>query len=264
MRDPWFPVILIAIVLMTVWLGIVGPLPDGFSAWLQKWQTLAAALVASAAAYIAFRNTSRTLNHSEKLEKNRRNRKHAAVRAVLPLALAQVTGCAERSAHALNALMLKCVGESLPAKSAPDDIVEPLPPDTLKTLAELIEYSDTVDVGIIEATVARIQIHDSRMRSLFQDNHDLSGSRIVLRTEIEGRIIDAASIYAGAAAAFDYARRRQGLLPGVLSWDAVRAALRNMRLWDDEYPRLYEALSSRAALSEGPFEASNSNVSLGH
>jgi hypothetical protein len=105
MRDPWFPIILILIVLLAVWLGIAGPLPEGFPAWLQKWQTLAAALVASIAAYIAFRNTSRTLNHAEKLESNRRNRKHAAVRAVLPLALAQVTGYAERSARALNELM---------------------------------------------------------------------------------------------------------------------------------------------------------------
>jgi hypothetical protein len=137
---------------------------------------------------------------------------------------------------------------------APSRIVESLPSDTLKTLAEFIEYSDAIDVGLIEATVAWIQIHDSRMRSLVQDNHDPSGSHLVLRIEIENRIIDAASIYAGAAAAYDYARRRQALLPNAVSWGAVRAALRNMRFWDEEYPRLYEALARRAALSEGPFE----------
>jgi len=92
------------------------------------------------------------------------------------------------------------------------------------------------------------------MRSLVQDNHDPSESHIMVRTEIESRIIDAASIYAGAAAAFDYARRRQALLPRSLSWDAVRAALRNMRFWDEEHPRLYEALARRMTLSDGPFE----------
>jgi hypothetical protein len=173
---------------------------------------------------------------------------------VLPLALAQVTGYAERSAHALNELVGKCVDEALPAEAVPANIVEPLPSDTLKTLAEFIEYSDAVDVGVIEATVAWIQIHDSRMRSMVQDNHDPSESHIIVRMEIEGRIIDAASIYAGAAAAFDYARRRQALLPEELSWDAVGAALRNMRFWDEEHPRLYEALARRATLSNGPFD----------
>jgi len=254
MRDPWFPIALILIVFIAVWLGIFGPLPEGFPAWLQKWQTLTAAFVASGAAYVAFRNTSRTLIHAERLESNRRSRKHAAVRAVLPLALAQVTGYAERSAHALNDLVQKCVGESLPARTAPTDIVEPLPSDTLKTLAEFIEYSDAIDVGVIEVTVAWIQIHDSRMRSLVQDNHDPSESHIMVRTEIESRIIDAASIYAGVAAAFDYARRRQALLPRSLSWDAVKAALRNMRFWDEEHPRLYKALARLATLSDGPFE----------
>ena len=29
-----------------VWLGIVGPMPDGLATWLQRWQTLVAASVA--------------------------------------------------------------------------------------------------------------------------------------------------------------------------------------------------------------------------
>jgi hypothetical protein len=225
-----------------------------FSKWLFRWQTLVAALVASVAAYIAFQNTTRTLKHSERLENNRRNRKHAAVRAVLPLALAQVTAYGERSARDLNELVNKCNGESLPSKTAPASIAEPLPSETLETLSEFIEYSDSVNVEIIEATVAWIQIHDSRIRGLFYDNHDPSGDHVVVRTEIEGRIIDAASIYAGASAVFDYARRRQSQLPRTLSWDAVRRALRNMRFWDGDHPRLYAILEKREIKTVGPFE----------
>ena len=94
MRDPWFPIACMLIVIFTTWLGIAGPLPDGTVGWLQKWQTVLAALlasvVASIAAYIAFQNTTRTLRHTEQLKRKERSRKHAAVRAVLPLALAQV------------------------------------------------------------------------------------------------------------------------------------------------------------------------------
>jgi hypothetical protein len=92
-RDPWFPVALIGILVLTAWLGILGPMPDGVSAWLKEWQTLLSAVIAVGAAYVAFQNTTRALRHSEKLETNRRSRKHAAVRAVLPLALAHDPLC---------------------------------------------------------------------------------------------------------------------------------------------------------------------------
>ncbi len=257
MRDPWFPIALLIIVLLVVWLGIIGPMPGGFSSWLQSWQTLAAALVASIAAFIAFRNTSLTLKQSEKLESHRRNRKHAAIRAVLPLALAQVTNYAARSVHALNNLVNLCVDESLPVEIAPKELAEPLPSETLKSLAEFIEYSDSIDVSILESTVAAIQIHDSRMRSLVQDNQDPSSGRVILKIEIENYIIDAASIYAGAASAFDYARRRQPHLPTTLPWDSVRGALRNMRFWDEHFTALYEALDRLEMTSSGPFEKLN-------
>jgi hypothetical protein len=240
------------IVLIAVALGIVGP--DGISGWLRGWQTLAAALVASIAAYIAFQNTSRSLAHAEQLEKNRRGRKHAALRATLPLALAQVSNYAEQSALALSILIGKCTGETLPLKTAPKDLARSLPSDTLKSLADFIEYSDAIDVSVLEATVAWIQIHDSRVRGLAENNWDDASTRIVLRSEIEGSIVDAASIYAGVAAAFEYARRRADVLPRHLSWDDVRSALRNIRYWEDENPRLYDAIKRREALSDGPFE----------
>jgi hypothetical protein len=110
-----------------------------------------------------------------------------------------------------------------------------------------------VDVSVIEATVAWIQIHDSRLRSLVLRNYDSSGSTGIVRAEIEARIIDAAAIYAGAASFFNYARRREAEPPRTLSWDAVGAALRNMQFWDDEHPRLYAILRRHENASTGPF-----------
>jgi len=258
MRDPWIPIALLLITLLTIWLGIVGPMPEGFAAWLQHWQTLAAAFVASCAAYIAFRNTSRTLSHAEKLERNRRDKKHAALRAVLPLALAQINAYSEQSAKSLCKLAEGCIGEALPFASAPQDLAKPLPTETLKTLADFIEYSDALDVGVIESMVATIQIHDSRIRGMVADNHE-SPDHLILKIEIEGRVIDAACIYAGADSAFDYARRRESFLPDSVSWEAVRSALRNMRLWDEQYPELYQAIARRELHSAGPFNSPSIN-----
>ncbi len=215
-------------------------MPNDFAAWLQKWQTLVGALVATVAASIAFYNTTRSIRHTEKLETRRRKRKHAALRAVLPLALAQVIDYAARSARALNDLVHQCSGGALAPMTAPADFVQSLPSEILESLADFIEYSD-MDVRIVEDTVAWIQIHDSRLRSLVERNRDPSGLHIVLQSEIKRNVIDAASIYAGAAAVFDYARRRQEQLPSTVLWEAVRNVLiGNMQLWDSEY----EALSA--------------------
>lgn len=259
-RNLWFPIALILIVLIAIGLGIVGLIPDSFLAWLQKWQTLSAAGVASVAAYIAFQNTTRSLRHAERLENNRRNRKHSAVRAILPLALSQILAYAERSARALIELVAKCEDQILPTKTASENLVEPLPSETLKALADFIEYSDKANVRVLEATIACIQIHDSRLRGLAEDNRDPSETHIVLRTEIENRIIDAASIYAGAACIFDYARRRSEDLPTTVTWDSVARALRNMRFWDEEHPQLYAKLAQRERISSGPFEDPNART----
>lgn len=254
MRDPWFPAILALIVLLSVWLGIFGPLPSGFAAWLQSWQTLASAMVASIAAVIAFRNTSRSLQHAESLERRRRNRKHAAVRAVLPLALSQVNEYAERSARGLDELVDKCVAQSLPAGTASPNLAHALPGETLKTLAEFIEYSDQVNADLIEATVAAIQIHDARTRGIVERNNDPSGDRLVTKFELEGRIVDAAAIYAAAGAVYDYARRRKDTLPETIKWADVTSALNNMGFWHELHPRLQEDINRREKFTTGPFQ----------
>jgi hypothetical protein len=258
MHDPWFPIILMLIVLVTIWLGIVGPMPNGVAAWLHEWQTLTAAIVAfsaaSIASYIAVQNTSRSLQQAERLEKHRRMRKHSAVRSVLPIALAELSGYAEQSVHALNELVSKCNVETLPPMIASPGLVEELPSKALTTLADFIEYSDTVDVAAIEGITALIQIHNSRLGTLYRDNRDPSGNRPVTRTDLERSIVDAASIYAGVVAVFDYARRREEQLPRSLTWDAVTRALNNMRLFQDEHPRLHEAVTGRENVSAGPFD----------
>jgi hypothetical protein len=54
---------------------------------------------------------------------------------MLPLALSQVSAYAELTAQALNALIARCQGETLPFDIVESDFTKPLPSDTLKTLA---------------------------------------------------------------------------------------------------------------------------------
>lgn len=261
MRDRYFPLTLIAVAAFGGTLEFLGPLPDTFVARAHEWQSLIAATlaatVASVAAYVAFQNTTRSLAHAEDLERRRRSRKQAALRAMLPLALAAVSDYAERSAHALTELMKSLNGEGLPWATAPENLAQPLPTDALETLADFIEYSDQVDVSVLEGTVAWIQIHDSRVRGIVKDNRNPSRETVVVRHTLETGILDAASIYAGAACIYEYARRQSDQIPRILSWDAVRGGLRNMRFWDDQHPRLYKVIEGRERNSAGPYSRLN-------
>lgn len=240
--------------LLAIWLGIFGPMPDGFAKWLQGWQTLLAATVALGAASVAYWNTQRTLAHSESLEAHRRERKHTALRAVLPLALAEIGSYADQTARNLLALIVQCREETLPPDSVGDDFVPALPSDTLKSLADFIEFSDSVNIDVLASTVAVVQIHHSRLLGLRLDNHAPLRSRIITRSNLEESIVDAAIIQAGAASAFNYARRRRAEMPDALLWDDVTRALRNMGFWDDEHPRVHEYVTRRSERSRGPFE----------
>jgi hypothetical protein len=221
---------------------------------LQNWQTLAGAIVASIAIFGVFLNTNRAVKHAERLETHRRSRKHAAQRAVLPPILAQISGYAQRSASQLAAMTEMCVKEALPAGAANPDLTRELPADTLRALADFIEYADAVDVTVIESTAAWIQIFQSRLESLISANHDPAGTRIVVRTQIEEGMIDAATIHAGVTSVFEYARRRSHELPQTLTWEDVRNALRAMGYPDDQHTRLYEIIAGRALHTSGPFE----------
>jgi hypothetical protein len=251
--DPWFPVVLLAIALLAAWLGIFGQLPEGVAKWIHNWQTLIGSIVAVGAAYIAVRNTRLTLDLTRKLETNRRERKHASLRATLPLALSQIGNYGEDTAKVLERLISVCHNEALPAGTIrATTFLKPAPSEALKSISEFIEYSDNVNTDVLASTIALIHIHNSRLHAMARDNNDASNTRIITRTNIESCIIDAATILAGAASAFNYVRRRSDELPSELLWDSVGGALQNIGFWEDQYPRLFENINRRQ--SRGPFE----------
>jgi len=252
-RDPWLLVAFLGTTIVGAWLASLGPLP--FDVWdaIKHWQTLIGASVAVAAACIAYWNTTRSLRQAAELEQHRRQRKHEALRAVLPLALSELLDYAQRSAHALDGLLSRCQGQALQRMTASADLAQPLPEAALKMLEEFIEYSDTVDVTVLLETIAWVQIFDDRVQSLVAANRNPSSTRIIVQIEIEGYVIDAASIYAGAVSIFDYARRRSQQLPGDLSWQAVIDALMAMDFRDHTHPDLFKIITGRQGHTRGPF-----------
>jgi hypothetical protein len=226
-----------------------------FSA-IQPWQTLIGSVLAITAAFvatlIAWKNVSRQIGHAEELEKQRRSRKQAALRSVLPLSLSAISDYAQHTTRALHNLLNQCVDEALPRNGVQVTPFPDVPSDTVETLVEFIEYSDTLNVQLFENLLSRIQVLSARMRDLLSDINVENGVQVITSNWIETNIIHAASVYAGAAQAYDYARRRSNELPNDVSWDNVRQALRNMRLYDDDVPRIYETIDRLAQQSGGP------------
>lgn len=256
MRDPWFPIIVMLVVILVIWLGIDGPLFASvewakFGDGVYRWQTLIGASVALLAATIAWINASRQIRHVAELEVKRRSRKQMALRAVLPLGLSAISEYAEKTSGALNSLRMQCVEGALPDEV---EIVKfpNVPSDTIETMAEFIEFSDDLNVRLFEKLLARIQVQSARISDLASRLGAKSGRGVIQRHSIEGYIIDAASIYAGAAAAYDYARQETEKLPSDITWDSVRSALRNMYRWKGDIPGIYEKIDRFAEKSSGP------------
>lgn len=161
MRDPWIPILLLFTVLLTVWLGIAGPMPSGVTEWIKDWQNLIAAIIAVGAALLAYRTATRQLALNDSQERNRRSRKHKSLRAVLPLALSQISEYTQDSAFALLALIPLCQDNRLPHNSPINNLPKPLPDNPVRVLAGFVEYSDDIDVPLVEILATLIQIHDS-------------------------------------------------------------------------------------------------------
>jgi hypothetical protein len=190
---------------------------------------------------LAVWNTTRTVSNARKLELWRRSRKHAALRAVLPLALSEVSDYAERTTKPLLVLHGNCINGTLIHAGVAAPKFEQVPLDVIRAFSEFIEFSDDTDVQLFVRLIRRIQVHQARLRGLtdkIEDQDETSAEGW-----IEAMMLQSAIIYAGAAAAFDYGRAKTDKLPEDVDWAGVRSALDNMGLWDFEMPELHERIS---------------------
>jgi len=231
MRDPWHPPLTI--------LDLIEP-----------WQTSIGAAVALCAAGLAFWNTTRTLRNSERLEIQRRRQKQIALRAVLPLALSEIAGYATSIGKTLFELHRSCVDRVLVHASAVPVTFDAAPRDVISIIADFIEYSDQLDVQLFVHLIRRIQVQQARLGSLSRNIARSHGSTSAY--DIEHHIVDCAAVYAGAVAAFDYARQEMEILPSDIVWKNVRSGLKNMGLWQSTAPTVHQVVDRLEQNSNGP------------
>lgn len=245
--DYIFPLTLLGVCIFGAWVAAMAPLPTNAVEFLQKWQTSIAAIVALSAAWIAHKNTSRTLQQNNELERQRRGGKQASSRATLPLALSQVTKYSLDTAKWLNALVSASSDGVYPCDHPNVDGPEPLDEKVIGRLCEIIEYSDGIDVRLVEYLIAWVQIVDDRTRALGQRRGSIG------IYEINGYIIDSMLLNACAASLYRYGRRQEATMPADISWNEVRRALLLLEDRINKPEDLHEIINMREKVNSSPF-----------
>lgn len=201
--------------------------------WITDYQTL----IALVGAWWAAKAVYAQIGHADRIEKDKLEDRYEAGKAVLPFALSSVSDYAESCCHELRLLLAQFENDILPhgmeVAPFPD-----LPNESISTLGNLIEVSHGEERVYLSSLLASMQIQNSRLVGL-RVNSRREG-HIVLRMNLERYIVDAAEIYAQAAALYRFARRPGERVPAAIKRREIASALHNLGFFDDLYDTLVE------------------------
>ena len=237
-------VLLFLVLLVLIWLH---------SNAVQEWQILIAGMIALAAAFaggayiteqIRALNSqvSRQFEASQNLENERRLRKFAAARAVLPLTLNNLCEYASRCGAALKTMLGHQLDEKIPNEIEIPDLPT-LPKDAIDELRNVVEFGDEQISEAAATLIGEIHYKTARLKNLWQE-YRAPGHHVTPVLNVESKVLDMALIYARGIALFDYARRETEEVPGDPRQHYVVAALNQIGFLKAEYQRIHNAASN--------------------
>lgn len=199
---------------------MVGPIPNV----LYDYQTLATGLLALGSAIWAGLLVRQQMAQSEKFEIRRIESKRETSRAMLPMALTQLTKYAEACGTYVIAVGNRRPGErmvaSAPALQAPD-----IPLDALLMLKELAEYVEPEERLFLARIISVVQILSARLESVSES------PRSHPQISLDEYLIDAAEARARVYELYEWARHEEGaVFPTTITWQPVYDAARSMQL----------------------------------
>jgi hypothetical protein len=162
------------------------------------------------AAWFTVDHLKQQIRQTDDLAERARRQRVKAARAILPLALSQLTEYATSCIKRLYALWpyFKADGSLNRSRAdLPDLKLPPVPDDVLLSLKECVTVMDDGPAAVIVELISHLQIQRTRFTvymSRFEDPHD--GHDTIERSHIDHGIWDAAEVYARASSLFPYAR----------------------------------------------------------
>jgi hypothetical protein len=179
-----------------------------------QWETLLTGGAAVLAALFTIRKINEQIRQTGQLAADQRNRKARAARAMLPLALSEITEYATACINGLLALQPLFLDESAldrsPAHSDLSSWTLPrLPENVLPLLKECIEYSDDRPAEAMRDMVRHFQVQNTRLIEDLSRLRLNDGVHLLLWQHIVERIQDSAELCARAAILFPFSRGSQ-------------------------------------------------------
>ena len=217
------------------------------------WGSIIAGLLALTAGWIAYRAgqiqaqaTRDASLEQSRWEADRLDRRHAAARAVLPLALSASVEYAESCALSLEEFRVSM----LPSRAIKLQMsYEPpsLDPSAIHTMQQVIESTQPIIGERIAELISKVQVLASNLRIIGQA-HPLGGAVVRTNLNIEDAILKAAEIFARGEDLFAYARQDSDEPPpAVPSQAGLTKALNSIGFNEATHPKLYEMAIRRAA-----------------
>ena len=221
---------------------------DSAVAWLKDWQTLVAGVLAIGAAFIGGHFIMVQVREARRQDDDRLTRAYAGARASMPLALSTVSEYAIECGRVLRPLQAQAKDETIPHQ---EFAVPPLPVEVIIAFQRIVETAPDRNVSEVFARfLGALQVQAARLRSMAGNLSTAAPSAVlVVAAELEDRILDAAVIWARAAALFEFARDKADEPPTEYKGPDRLTALHLMGFYDYEQPRLYETANRRSNFS---------------
>jgi hypothetical protein len=199
---------LVGLAISTVAALGIRPLFLGNDGRLQ-WETLLTGVCALVAAWLTVIHLNRQIRQTEDLAERSRQQRAKAARAMLPLALSQLTEYSRSCITALYALRHYFQTDGSPVRSSgdlPGLTLPPIPDDVLLLLKECVAVMDDDPAETIVELISRLQIQRTRLVDYISRLQATAGIRGITSGHIDQGIRDAAEIYARASSLFPFAR----------------------------------------------------------
>lgn len=212
--------------------------------WLRdfffNWQTLIGGVFALIAAWIALKGVQAQIRQS-KIESDRlrakdqdvAEREEQAAKAILPLALSELSQYAE---DCIRLLSVYVVPATRTPPQVPDHLDAPeIPPGAIEALQNSIRHAKPEHADKMAALIMKLQVQHSRLSG------DLVRYRGRQFSQLNGTswMIDAADVYASVATLYAYARKEDSLRTRSPA-AALYSALANCGIHEDSHPARIE------------------------
>lgn len=182
---------------------------------IDQWQTLIGGGFAIFAALLGGAFVLAQIHVAKMQEAERLERRHAAARALAPMALSGLMEYARGCGRALRRVYLATRAEAVREAEMQGFELPAVPTASIDLLVQLIEAAPSEIGEAIADLLAELQVQDGRLRSTKADVLDPQNAmRSVMKIALDDFIIDAASIYARCEGMLDYSRRESTLVSG--------------------------------------------------